>query len=152
MCDRAFNENNANSLLNCFLKIANCNLSETGRNKVELVLNILVYSDIIRHIQELSRDIIQIHSESCVILLYSESLHIQNPGIFRSLIYLEPCHIQNQSHIQNPGIFRTSNIFRTLSNHNCDRVFYKNNANSFLHYLQICQTATLPMPVAIWSN
>ena len=30
-----------------------------------------------------------------------------NPGIFRTVVYPEPWHIQNQKHIQNPGIFRT---------------------------------------------
>ena len=56
--------------------------SETGRSKIELVLNILAYSNIIRHIQELSRDI-QTHSEAWVILVYSEPWYIQNSGIFR---------------------------------------------------------------------
>ena len=80
--------------------------SETGRSKIELVLNILAYSNIIRHIQELSRDI-QTHSESCVILVYSEPLHIQNPGIFRILAcsesepYQEHWYIQDMKHIHN---------------------------------------------------
>ena len=56
-----------------------------------------------------------------------------NPGIFRTVVYPEPWHIQNQKHIQNPGIFTTlvyselphiqnagiiklRGIFRTLSN------------------------------------
>ena len=29
-----------------------------------------------------------------------------NPGIFRTLTYSKPWHIQNQRHMQNPGIFR----------------------------------------------
>ena len=39
--------------------------------------------------------------------------HIQNPGIFRTVIHPEPCHIQNQKHIQNSGIFKIRGIFRT---------------------------------------
>ena len=39
-----------------------------------------------------------------------------NPGIFRTLVYSESWHIQNQRHIQNPGIFRIGGILRTLSN------------------------------------
>ena len=56
-----------------------------------------------------------------------------NPGIFRTVVYPEPWHIQNQKHIQNPGIFaalvylelwyiqnagilKIQAIFRTLSN------------------------------------
>ena len=46
-------------------------LSEAGRNNIELVLNIFAFSDINKHIEELSRDI-QIHSEACVTLVYSE--------------------------------------------------------------------------------
>ena len=88
LCDRALYEYNVNSFLHYFLNMANSNLSETGRNKVELVLNILAYSNIIRHIQELSRDI-QTHSEACITLVYSEPLHIQNPDIFRTLVYSE---------------------------------------------------------------
>ena len=86
--------------------MANYNYSETGHRKVELVLNILAYLNIIRHIQELSRDI-QIHSEVYVTLEYSEPLHIQYPGIFRTLSYSEsepyPEHwyIQDHNHIHN---------------------------------------------------
>ena len=56
-----------------------------------------------------------------------------NPGIFRTVVYPEPWHIQNQKHMQNPGIFTTlvysepryiqnagifkiQDIFRNLSN------------------------------------
>ena len=130
LCDRALYENNANSSLHYFLNTSNFNLSETGRNKVELALNILAYSNIIRHIQELPRDI-QTHSEPCVTLVYSE-----------------PWYIQNQSHIQNTAIFRTSSMFTTLSII-CDKVFYENNTNSFLLYFQIWQVATLVIPVVI---
>ena len=45
-----------------------CDLSEIGRNKVELVFNILAYSDIIKHIQDLSRDI-QTYLAACVTLV-----------------------------------------------------------------------------------
>ena len=37
--------------------MANSDLHETGRNEIELVFNILAYSDIITHIQKLSRHI-----------------------------------------------------------------------------------------------
>ena len=72
-------------------------------------------------------EIIQEYSEPCV-----------NSGIFRTLVYLESWHIQNQRHtqnpvisrtlahsepetyseswiIQNPELFRTGGILRTLS-------------------------------------
>ena len=39
---------------------------------------------------------------------YSGTLRtLCNPGIFRTLVYSKPWHIQNQKHMQNPGIFRT---------------------------------------------
>ena len=37
-------------------------------------------------------------------------------GIFRTLVYPEPSHIQIQKHIEDPGIFRNRDIIRTLSN------------------------------------
>ena len=54
--------------------------------------------------------------ELCVILVYSEPCHIQNPGIFRTwdifrtpsghiLAYSE--HFEHYSHVENPVIFRT---------------------------------------------
>ena len=55
--------------------MANFVISETGRNNVELVFNILAYSDLIRHIQELSSDI-QALSEAYVTLVYSEPWYI----------------------------------------------------------------------------
>ena len=58
--------------------MANCDLSETSRSKVKLVFKILPYSDIIKHIKELSMDI-QTHSEGWVILVYSD------PGIFGNM-------------------------------------------------------------------
>ena len=62
--------------------MANCELSESGSVKVELVFNILLYSDITMHIWELSRDI-QEHSETVyVTLVYSKPWYIQNLDIF----------------------------------------------------------------------
>ena len=58
-----------------FYTIFKYGISKTSRNKVELVFNILAYSDIIRYIQDLPRDI-QTHSEACVTLVYSEAWHI----------------------------------------------------------------------------
>ena len=49
-------------------------------------------------------------------LTYLEPQYIPSPGSFRILVYSEPWYIQNQSHIQNPGIFRTSTLFTTLLN------------------------------------
>ena len=89
---RKFCENNANSSLHNFSNMANSDLQETGPNKVKLVFNILAYSVITRHIQEVS---ITAHSETCVNLVYSEPWYIQNPGIFRTMTYLETWHIQN---------------------------------------------------------
>ena len=57
--------------------------------------HITAYSDISRHIQ--------VYSEPCVTLTYSE------PDAYR-----EPWQIQNQTRIQNLGIFRTLALFRTL--------------------------------------
>ena len=65
------------------------------------------YSKIIRHFQELLRDI-QAHLEARVTLVYSEPWHIQNPYIFGTLVYSEFWCIQN------PTIFRTRPIFRSL--------------------------------------
>ena len=89
---RKFCENNANSSLHNFSNMANSDLQETGPNKVKLVFNILAYSVITRHIQEVS---ITAHSETCVNLVYSEPWYIQNRGIFRTMTYLEAWHIQN---------------------------------------------------------
>ena len=91
--NRGFYENNANSFLHIFLNIANSDLHETHCNNVELVFNILAYSVITRHIQEVSRDIMP-HSQACVTLVYSEPWYIQNPDIFRNLAYSEPWYIQ----------------------------------------------------------
>ena len=108
--------------------MGNCDLSKTGRNKVEIVFNILAYSNKTKYLQELSRDI-QAHSKTCLIPVYSESWHIQdpwyikdpgtfgnlkysklwyieNPGIFKNLIYSEPWYNLEPYNIQNPGIFR----------------------------------------------
>ena len=97
--------------------MANCYLSETGHNKVNLMSNILAYSEKIRHIMELSRDI-QTHSEGCVTPVCPEPWNIQNLGIFRILAYSKHIPIQNPAmfrtlgysetwYIQNFGIFRT---------------------------------------------
>ena len=110
--DREFYENNANSFLHLFSNMVNSEINETGHNKVELVFNILAYSDIIRHFQEWSRDI-KAHSEVCVTPVYSEPWYVQNPGILR-----------------------TSSIF-TIQPNICDIAFYKNKVNSFLPYFQI---------------
>ena len=50
------------------------------------------YSDIFRHIQA--------YLESYITVAYSETWHIQKPGIFRILKYSKACHIQNSKHIQ----------------------------------------------------
>ena len=45
-------------------------------------------------------------------LVYSGPWYIQDPGIFRrTLVYSEHWHIQNQRHIQNHKIFRIQGIF-----------------------------------------
>ena len=80
--------------------MANFDLHETGRNKVDLVFNILAHSDIIKYFQNLSRNI-KAHSEACVTPVYSKSWYTQKPRVFRTLTYSEPLHIQNF------GIFRT---------------------------------------------
>ena len=117
--------------------MVNCDLSETNDNKVELVFNILAYSNIIRYLKKISRDI-QTYSEGRVIPVYSEPQYIQNRPIFRSLVYSEPCNIQNR------GIFRTlaisciftvSSIFITLSSI-CDKEFCMKKVNSILNYFQ----------------
>ena len=82
-----------------------------------------------KHLQGLSR-LIQVHSEACLLPVYSEAWYIQDPGIFSTLEYSEPCYLQNPGiqnpsifrslryskswFIQNPGIFRTRTIFRSL--------------------------------------
>ena len=74
-------------------------------------MHIQTYPDIIRHIQTYS-GIIQVYSEPCVTLAYSELWRIQNlayskPEAFRTLVYLKLWHIQNKRRTQNPGLFRT---------------------------------------------
>ena len=99
--DREFYENNASSFLHIFPSMANSDLQENGRNKVELLFNILAYSVITRHIQEVSRDITA-HSEACVTPVHSEPWYIQNHDKFWNLAYSEPWYI----YIQYPGILR----------------------------------------------
>ena len=77
--------------------------------------HIQAYSDISRHNQAYS-GIIQLYSEPCVTLAYSELWYIQNPGIFKTrgifsnLIHPKLWHIQNQRHIQNSGYSRPWDI------------------------------------------
>ena len=54
-----------------FLNMAKSDLQENGHNKVELLFNILTYSVITGHIQEVSRDITA-NSEAYVTPVYSE--------------------------------------------------------------------------------
>ena len=70
---------------------------------VDIFTHILAYSDICKCKQAYS----PAYSEPSVTQAYLEPLyiqnqrHIQNPGIFRTLVYLESWYIQN------PSIFRT---------------------------------------------
>ena len=129
--------------------MTNGDLSETIRDNIKLVFNILAQSHIIKHIQKLSRNI-QVHSVDSVnpvysepshirtysiftILKYSQHLYVENPGIVRTLVYTEPWHIQKRSHILNHAIFRLRTIFLALSGIS-NRALYKSNANSFLHF------------------
>ena len=60
------------------------------------------------------------------IQLYSGIFRILcNSGIFRTVVYPEPWHIQNQKHIQNHGMFRTP-------------VYSKSEASA-----EICQKSTM---------
>ena len=63
--------------MHLFSNMANSEIHEIGHNKIELVFNILLYSDKITHIQEWSRDI-KTHSEVCVTPEYSEPWYIQD--------------------------------------------------------------------------
>ena len=76
--------------------------------KQKLFRQIQVYSCISRHIQAhsgISRDN---QAYSRIFRNYSGIFStLCNPDIFRTLIYSESCHIQNQRHIQNPGISKT---------------------------------------------
>ena len=71
----------------------------------------------VKKIQKIFRRI-QTYSEPCATKANSKpwyihnQMHIQNPGIFRSLRYLEFWHIQNPWYIQNPDIVRTRDIYR----------------------------------------
>ena len=80
--------------------MTNCDLSETIWDNIKLVFNIRAYSLIIKHIQELSRDI-QVHSEASVNPVYWEYWHIWNYNIFTTLKYSEHWYVEND------GIFRT---------------------------------------------
>ena len=86
---------------------------------------IQAHSGIIRHIQEFLRHI-QACSEPCVTLTYILKLLILvliASCIFKTQVYPEPWHIQNQKHIQNTDIFtilvyselRYRGLFRTLA-------------------------------------
>ena len=147
--------------------MGNCNLSETGRNKVEIVFNILAYSNKSKCLWELSRDI-QAHSKTCLIPVYSESWHIQDPwyikhpGTFGNLEYSKLWYIENPGifwynlelyNIQNPGILRivecsapwhiqNASIFRTLV---YSKPWYNQNPVIFrtLTYLETCSQAYL---------
>ena len=55
--------------------MANCDLSDTTRNKIKLVFNILAFSDMIKSILELSSDI-QAHSLAFVNPVYSKPWQI----------------------------------------------------------------------------
>ena len=90
-----------------------------GKCKAKVIqTNLGIYSGIIRHIQELFRHI-QAYSEPCIslaqnhntsrTLTYLFQKHIQNPGIFTTLIYSEPWYIENA------GIFKIRGILITLS-------------------------------------
>ena len=68
--------------------MANYNLSETSRNKVDLLFNILAYSDKARHILELCRGI-HVLKEPYVTLIYSESCYIQNTVKTKPMAYQE---------------------------------------------------------------
>ena len=63
---------------------------------------------IFRHIQAYAARHIQAYSKPFL------SLHIQTPGIFRTLTNSEPEAYSEPWFIQNPGIFRTRGIFRSL--------------------------------------
>ena len=71
-----------------------------------ILMHILAYSDIFGHKSSISRN-------------YSGIFRtLYNPSVFRTLVYSESWHIQNQRNIQNPvnisGTFTTGNIFRIL--------------------------------------
>ena len=80
--------------------MTNGKLSETIRDNIKLVFNILAQSHIIKRIYELFRDI-QVHSEASVNPVYSEPSHIRNYSIFTTLKYSEHWYVDN------PGIVRT---------------------------------------------
>ena len=50
----------------------------------------------------------QAYSKPCVILAYSEQWYIQNPDIFKTLVYSGPRCIENS------GIFKAQGLFRHL--------------------------------------
>ena len=86
----------------------------------------------------------QIQAYPLIIQAYSGVFQtLCNSGVFRTVVYMEPWHIQNQKHVKNPGIFATllrpeppyiqnagifkiQGIFRTLPNI-YDETFFKNS-------------------------
>ena len=68
-------------------------------------MHILAYSGIFRYKQAYSG----IFSNVQELFWYYSGIFwtLCNSGIFRTLVYSEPRHIQNQRHIQNPGLFTT---------------------------------------------
>ena len=69
-------------------------------------------------------------------LFIFQEKYIQNPSVFRTLVYSKPWHIQNQKHIQSPGIFRTRCIFRTLTNIYGGKVCKKQLPSALSYILQ----------------
>ena len=88
---------------------------KTLQTDLGIFTHISAYPDVSKHIKPDIIRHIQVYSEPCVTLRYSEpwqihnQTHIQKVGIFRNLAQSEPWFLQN------PDIFRTRNIFMTLT-------------------------------------
>ena len=85
------------------------------------------------------------YSEPCLLLKIQTFQAYSHPVQTYWAIYLEPCVFLAYSesfHIQNPGIFRTENIFRTLPRHILAHIlaFWK---NCFIQNFDICRISLL---------
>ena len=119
-----------------------------------IFLHVQAYLDISRHIQ----------AYSWIFRNYSGIFWtLCNPNMFRTLVYLESWHIQNQRHIQNPGLSKTlahseswdiqknRGILRALSNI-CEEVLLE-TANSYNYFckLQLFSQYQPIMPSSSWN-
>ena len=73
-----------------------------------------------------------------------------NPGIFRTVVYPEPWHIQNQKLIQNPGIFRTLEYSESPQIQNSD--IFKKRSMKIVNVYNYFRSMSLPINAGIFKT